>query len=116
MLAGVLMLVVWALRMDSLISLLPLPVMVGFCNGLAIVMTRAQLTHFRSPLTGAWLSGAPALSRDAVREPPPSEAPAAYSCEPSDENEPRRRRAGSTAVAPLRLPPLPVDRRRAEAA
>ena len=36
--------------------LVPHPVMLGFVNGLAIVMTRAQLTHFRAPLAAGLLS------------------------------------------------------------
>ncbi len=62
LLAGIVQLLAGYLRLGKFIRLVPHPVMLGFVNGLAIVMTRAQLTHFRSPLTGAWLSGAPALS------------------------------------------------------
>ena len=47
---GVLMLVVWALRLDKFISMLPLPVMIGFCNGLAIVIGLAQLHPFYAPV------------------------------------------------------------------
>ena len=53
MLAGVLMLIVWALKLDKYITLLPLPVMVGFCNGLAIVIGRAQLHPYYAPMCGA---------------------------------------------------------------
>ena len=31
--------------------------MLGFVNGLALVMTRSQLVHFKVAATGAWLSG-----------------------------------------------------------
>ena len=50
MLAGGLMLGVWALHLDRFISLLPLPVMIGFCNGLAFVIGRAQLHPFYAPV------------------------------------------------------------------
>ena len=53
MIAGVLMLAVWALSLDKLVALLPLPVMIGFCNGLAIVIGRAQLHPFYAPLCSA---------------------------------------------------------------
>ena len=53
MLAGVLMLGVWALHLDRFISLLPLPVMIGFCNGLAFVIGRAQLHPFYAPVCPA---------------------------------------------------------------
>ena len=58
MLAGVLMLLVWAFRLDRFISLLPLPVMVGFCNGLAIVIGIAQLHPFKVPKCGSCPAGA----------------------------------------------------------
>ena len=45
------------LGLGKFIRLVPHPVMLGFVNGLAIVMTRAQLTHFMNPVTGAWLTG-----------------------------------------------------------
>ena len=38
----------------KLIRLVPHPVMLGFVNGLAIIMTKAQLTHFKS--AGKFLS------------------------------------------------------------
>ena len=40
--------------MGKLIRLVPHPVMLGFVNGLAIIMTKAQLTHFKS--AGKFLS------------------------------------------------------------
>ena len=52
-LAGVFMLAVWALNLDRFITMLPLPVMIGFCNGLAIVIGRAQLHPFNAPVCGA---------------------------------------------------------------
>ena len=36
--------------LGKFIRLVPHPVMLGFVNGLAVVMFRAQLTHFRDPL------------------------------------------------------------------
>ena len=51
--AGVFMLGAWAMRLDRFISLLPLPVMIGFCNGLAIVIGRAQLHPYNAPVCGA---------------------------------------------------------------
>ena len=48
--AGFLMLGVWALKLDRFMSMLPLPVMIGFCNGLAIVIGAAQLHPFQAPL------------------------------------------------------------------
>ena len=52
-LAGFLMLLVWALKLDRLVSLLPLPVMIGFCNGLAVVIGKAQLHPFEAPVCNA---------------------------------------------------------------
>ena len=78
MLAGVLMLGVWALHLDRFISLLPLPVMIGFCNGLAFVIGRAQLHPFYAPVcppggaanvTGG-ASAAIVASSPAARAPP----------------------------------------------
>jgi len=62
LLAGLLQLAAGWLRLGKFIRLVPHPVMLGFVNGLAVVMFRAQLTHFRSAATGAWLTGLPALS------------------------------------------------------
>lgn len=47
LLAGVLQAVGGALGLGRLIRLIPHPCMLGFVNGLAIVMTKAQLHHFR---------------------------------------------------------------------
>jgi len=43
------------LGLGKLIRLVPHPVMLGFVNGLAIVMTNAQLVHFQNA-AGQWLS------------------------------------------------------------
>ena len=57
-LAGLWQMTCGVLGLGKFIKLVPHPVMLGFVNGLAIVMTRAQLTHFFDPLTGALLRGA----------------------------------------------------------
>ena len=55
LLGGALMVLFGLLRLGKLIRLVPYPVMLGFVNGLAIVIAMAQLEHFK---TGEqWLSG-----------------------------------------------------------
>jgi SulP family sulfate permease len=44
------------LRLGKLVSMVPHPVMLGFVNGLAIVIAWSQLQHFKAD--GAWLQGA----------------------------------------------------------
>ncbi|MFM0686193.1 SulP family inorganic anion transporter [Paraburkholderia strydomiana] len=58
-LSGVLMVLFGALRLGKLIRMVPHPVMLGFVNGLAIVIATAQLAHFRqsTPQGEAWLHG-----------------------------------------------------------
>jgi SulP family sulfate permease len=58
-LGGVLMLLFGLLRMGKLISMVPHPVMLGFVNGLAIVIAMSQLQHFKQD--GQWLQGATML-------------------------------------------------------
>ena len=68
-LMGVLQLLAGIFRMGKFIRLVPHPVMLGFVNGLAIVIFLAQLTQFQVPGTaeaaghgmsgGEWLSGWP---------------------------------------------------------
>jgi len=58
LLAGLLQIVAGILGWGKFIKLVPHPVMLGFVNGLAIVIFRAQLAHFLDPATGALLSGA----------------------------------------------------------
>ena len=58
LLAGVLQLAAGWLRLGKFIRLVPHPVMLGFVNGLAVVMFRAQLTHFGAPLAAGLLSPA----------------------------------------------------------
>jgi SulP family sulfate permease len=56
-LGGLLMILFGALRLGKLVRMVPHPVMLGFVNGLAIIIALAQLAHFRD---GAhWLAGAP---------------------------------------------------------
>jgi len=58
-LSGVLMLLFGALRLGKLIRMVPHPVMLGFVNGLAIVIAMAQLEHFKQGTQ--WLRGTPLL-------------------------------------------------------
>jgi len=54
-LGGALMMVFGALRLGKLIRMVPHPVMLGFVNGLAIVIALAQLEHFKEG--DHWLQG-----------------------------------------------------------
>jgi SulP family sulfate permease len=60
-LGGVLMMLFGVLRLGKLIRMVPHPVMLGFVNGLAIIIAMAQLEHFRqaTPHGGVWLHGQP---------------------------------------------------------
>ncbi|MFK3740515.1 SulP family inorganic anion transporter [Massilia sp. TN1-12] len=62
-LGGILMAAFGLLRLGKLIRMVPHPVMLGFVNGLAIVIAMAQLEHFRekTPHGEAWLQGTPLL-------------------------------------------------------
>ena len=53
-LAGILQIVAGSAGLGKLIRLVPHPVMIGFVNGLSLVMLKAQLTHFKS--AGKFLS------------------------------------------------------------
>ncbi|MEM8823638.1 MAG: SulP family inorganic anion transporter [Pseudomonadota bacterium] len=55
-LMGLLQIVAGVMRWGKFIRLVPHPVMLGFVNGLAIVIFLAQLTQFRDT-SGAWLPG-----------------------------------------------------------
>lgn len=55
-LAGVIMLLFGLLRLGKLVRMVPHPVMLGFVNGLAIIIAWSQLEHFHDA-QGAWLSG-----------------------------------------------------------
>ena len=54
-LSGLIMLLFGVLRMGKLVSMVPHPVMLGFVNGLAIVIAWSQLQHFKAD--GQWLQG-----------------------------------------------------------
>jgi len=58
LLSGLLMVLFGALRLGKLVRMVPHPVMLGFVNGLAIIIAMAQLEHFKDG--HAWLQG-PAL-------------------------------------------------------
>lgn len=60
-LSGVIMALFGILRLGKLIRMVPHPVMLGFVNGLAIVIAMAQLEHFRqnTPQGHGWLQGTP---------------------------------------------------------
>jgi SulP family sulfate permease len=55
LLGGVIMLAFGLLRLGKLIRMVPYPVMLGFVNGLAIVIASAQLEHFKRG--GHWIQG-----------------------------------------------------------
>jgi len=57
-LMGVLQILFGLLKLGKFIRMVPFPVMLGFVNGLAIVIFLAQLGHFKTA-DGAWMSGAP---------------------------------------------------------
>ncbi len=57
LLGGLIMLAFGLLRLGKLVRMVPHPVMLGFVNGLAIVIALAQLEHFKSGET--WLRGTP---------------------------------------------------------
>lgn len=46
-LGGLIMMLFGALRLGKLIAMVPHPVMLGFVNGLAIIIALAQLEHFK---------------------------------------------------------------------
>ncbi|MBB3103074.1 SulP family inorganic anion transporter [Azomonas macrocytogenes] len=58
-LGGLLMVLFGALRLGKLIRMVPHPVMLGFVNGLAIIIALAQLEHFKEegPNGLQWLNG-----------------------------------------------------------
>lgn len=57
LLGGVVMILFGLLRLGKLVRMVPHPVMLGFVNGLAIVIAMAQLEHFKDG--EHWLSGNP---------------------------------------------------------
>ncbi|MFJ1337617.1 SulP family inorganic anion transporter [Pseudomonas caricapapayae] len=54
---GLIMIAFGVLRLGKLVRMVPYSVMLGFVNGLAIIIALAQLEHFKHD--GAWLSGNP---------------------------------------------------------
>ena len=57
MTAGLIQILFGVLKLGRFIRLVPHPVMIGFVNGLAIVILMAQFPSFRDPRSGQWLSG-----------------------------------------------------------
>ncbi|MHC5067516.1 MAG: SulP family inorganic anion transporter [Planctomycetota bacterium] len=55
--AGVIQVLCGVLRLGKFIRIVPHPVMLGFVNGLAIVICMAQFSQFKVPGTNEWLSG-----------------------------------------------------------
>lgn len=55
-LGGLIMLLFGLLRLGKLVRMVPHPVMLGFVNGLAIIIAWSQLEHFHDA-QGAWLRG-----------------------------------------------------------
>lgn len=55
-LAGILQVLAGTLRLGTLMRLVPLPVVYGFVNGLAIIIFMSQLDQFKNP-SGDWLTG-----------------------------------------------------------
>jgi len=56
-LMGILQITAGALRLGKFIRMVPYPVMLGFVNGLAIVIFLAQLSQFGEPGEPGWLTG-----------------------------------------------------------
>jgi SulP family sulfate permease len=59
-LMGILQIFAGIFRLGKFIRMVPHPVMLGFVNGLAIVIFLAQLTQFKDA-NGAWISGLPLM-------------------------------------------------------
>ncbi len=66
MLAGLIQVLFGVLRLGRFIRLVPHPVMIGFVNGLAIVILMAQFPSFRDVETDAWLTGQPLVTMIAL--------------------------------------------------
>lgn len=62
-LTGVLQILAGVLRLGKFIRIVPHPVMLGFVNGLAIVIFLAQLQHFQVDVDGVqeWMTGQPLM-------------------------------------------------------
>ena len=59
MVAGGIQILFGVLKLGRFIRLVPHPVMIGFVNGLAIVILMAQFPSFRDTQSGSWLTGEP---------------------------------------------------------
>ncbi|MCB1229365.1 MAG: SulP family inorganic anion transporter [Verrucomicrobiae bacterium] len=59
MIAGIIQITFGLLKLGRFLRLVPHPVMIGFVNGLAIVILMAQFPSFRDPQSGEWLAGQP---------------------------------------------------------
>jgi SulP family sulfate permease len=59
MIAGTIQILFGVLKLGRFIRLVPHPVMIGFVNGLAIVILMAQFPSFKDLNTSEWLSGQP---------------------------------------------------------
>ncbi|MBB6464015.1 SulP family inorganic anion transporter [Flammeovirga kamogawensis] len=57
-LGGIFQILVGAMKLGKFIRLVPHPVMLGFVNGLAIVIFKAQFSQFHTK-AGEWMSGSP---------------------------------------------------------
>jgi len=62
-LTGLIQITAGLLRLGKFIRIVPHPVMLGFVNGLAIVIFLAQIQHFQVDVNGSkeWISGQPAM-------------------------------------------------------
>ena len=58
-LMGILQLLAGAFKLGKFIRMVPHPVMLGFVNGLAIVIFLAQLGQFKAPGTNEWMAAEP---------------------------------------------------------
>ena len=56
LLAGGIQILAGVLKLGRFVRLIPHPVMLGFVNGLALVMVKAQLVHFKDAATGTFLN------------------------------------------------------------
>ncbi|PYE85006.1 SulP family inorganic anion transporter [Pseudoroseicyclus aestuarii] len=61
LLMGLIQVLAGVFRLGKFIRLVPHPVMLGFVNGLAIVIGLAQLEQFHDPAGEGWLSGLPLI-------------------------------------------------------
>jgi SulP family sulfate permease len=60
-LTGLIQISAGLLKLGKYIRMVPHPVMLGFVNGLAIVIFLAQLQHFQVPGSDEWMSGVPLM-------------------------------------------------------